>query len=201
MASLGASSPPHLSQRRYSGAAILLHWILALALAGQVWLGWYEQALPDHTPAQYVVLDVHTSVGITILILSLARLALRLSRPPPALPMEMPAWERILARTTHLLFYIFMIGVPLTGWVLASMGRRPIDFWNAFDWPHLPIAGMIPHDQRRPIHEITETIHGSILVWTGIGLVVLHVLGALRHQFDRTPVLWKMIPLLKPPAV
>jgi cytochrome b561 len=200
MTSVAASSPAHFAQKRYGGLAILLHWVLAVALAGQVWLGWYEQDLPDHSPAQYAALEVHMSIGLTILILSLLRLGLRLARPAPELPEAMPAWERLLAKATHLLFYVLMLGIPLTGWALASMGPRPIPFWNVIDWPHLPVGGLIAASQRREVHETVESIHGSILVWMGIGLAALHILGALRHQFDRTPVLWRMIPFLKPPS-
>ena len=189
---------PAISAQRYGALAIILHWILAFALAGQIWLGWYEQDLPDHTPAQYAVLDIHMSIGMTILLLSLARLALRLSRPAPALPEAMPAWERLLAQATHVLFYVLMLGLPLTGWVLASLGRAPIGFWGVFQWPHLPVAGLVPPDQRRAVHHAVETFHGSILVWSGIALAALHVAGALKHQFDGSPVLWKMIPVLRP---
>jgi cytochrome b561 len=192
-----ASQDP--AAQRYSSLAILLHWVIALAIAGQIWLGWYEQDMPDHSPAQYKVLDVHISIGVTILALTLVRVALRLTRPPPPLPAGMPAWERLLARGGHLLLYLLMLGLPLTGWVLASMGPRPISVWG-LGWPHLPVGGLVEPAQRRAAHHLVEDIHGSILVWSGIALAALHVAGALKHQFDRTPVLWRMVPGIRPPA-
>ena len=180
---------------------MLLHWVLAVTLAGQVLLGWYEQdGVPDHSPAQDVVLSFHMSIGLTILVLSLVRLALRLTHPAPPLPAGIPAWEAVLAKATHVLFYLLMLGLPLTGWVLASMGRAPIPFWGVFHVPHLPVAGLIAPDQRRAAHHAVETFHGSMLVWIGIALVALHVAGALKHQFDGKPVLWRMIPFLRPPS-
>jgi len=192
--------PVDPAARRYSTSAILLHWILALALAGQVWLGWYEGDLPDNSAAQDSALDLHMAVGLTILLLSLLRLALRFSRPWPTLPAAMPRWERMLAQVTHVLFYVLMLGLPLSGWVLASLGRRPIPFWGLFDWPHLPVAGLATPANRRAVHHLLLTFHGTILVWIGIALVVLHIVGALRHQFDRTPVLWRMLPFMRPAA-
>ena len=187
--------------RRYGVSAILLHWILAFALAGQVWLGWYEGDLPDNSPAQDSALNLHMAVGLTILLLTLLRLALRFTRPWPALPAGMPRWERLLAQATHVLFYVLMLGLPLSGWALASLGRRPIPFWGLFNWPHLPVvAGLVAPAQRRAVHHALLTFHGTILVWIGIALVVLHIAGALRHQFDRTPVLWRMLPFMRPPA-
>ncbi len=199
-ATLGAHDPGD-ARRRYSALAILLHWILALAFAGQVLLGWYEQdGVPDHSPAQDAILAIHVSVGLTVLLLTVARLALRLSRGPPDLPAAMAGWEKGLAHVTHVIFYLLMLGLPLSGWTLASMGRRPIRFWGLFDWPRLPVAGLIPQGQGRALHHTVETFHGSVLVWIGIALVALHIAGALKHQFDRTPVLWRMVPFLRPPA-
>ena len=119
---------------------------------------------------------------------------------PGVVPAAMAGWEKALAHIAHFVFYLLMLGLPLSGWALASMGKRPIPFWGLFDVPHLPVAGLINPAQGRAVHHAVETFHGSILVWGGIALVVLHVAGALKHQFDRTPILWRMVPFLRPPA-
>jgi cytochrome b561 len=187
------------SAATYKGAAIALHWIIALAIIGQIGLAWYMGSLPEDSPAQDAIMPWHISIGLTILLLSVIRLAVRLTNPPPPLPAEMPAWERFLANATHILFYVLIIGIPLVGWMMPSLIKpQPILFWG-LPWPHLPWFVDQPREVGEPLFNQIETIHGTVLVWTLIGLWVLHVAGALKHQFDGHPVLYRMIPFLPKP--
>ena len=102
------------AQRRYSGGAILLHWTIALALGFQLALGF---SMPKDESG-FALYQLHKSVGITILLLSLARLAWRLTHRPP-LAVE-GGLQGFLAKSVHTLLYVFMIGMPLTGWAVVS---------------------------------------------------------------------------------
>ncbi|MBO9519807.1 MAG: cytochrome b/b6 domain-containing protein [Porphyrobacter sp.] len=158
------------AQQRYSTVAILLHWAIALALAFQLALGF---AMPKDERG-FALYQLHKSVGITILLLTLARLAWRLThRPPPAVER---GFNGFLAKAVHVLLYVFMIGAPLTGWVIVSTSRIqvPTMFWGVIPWPHLPVS--------KALHDLAEESH-ELLAWTGIALFLLHVVGALRHQF------------------
>jgi len=109
---------------RYSRVAIALHWTLALLIVLQVVLGWWmNEWVPDHSPMQKAIEGVHISVGLTVLILVLARIAWRLTHRPPPLPAGIPGWERMLAGAGHTLFYILMLALPLTGWAAPIRGR------------------------------------------------------------------------------
>src|SRR3546814_16293850 len=56
------------------------------------------------------------------------------------LPAAMPRWERVLARGTHILFYVLMIGVPLLGWAAASAGEAPpVPLYGVVPAPNLPV--------------------------------------------------------------
>jgi cytochrome b561/polyisoprenoid-binding protein YceI len=157
------------AQARYSTVAILLHWVIALAIAGQLALGF---AMP-RDESGFALYQLHKSIGITILLLSLARLAWRLThRPPPAVE---GGFTGFLAKAVHVLLYAFMIAAPLTGWIVVSTSRIqvPTLLFGVVPWPHLPLS--------RAVNEIAEEGH-ELLAWIGIALVVLHVLGALRHQ-------------------
>ena len=160
---------PQLRRQRYSTVAIVLHWLIALALGFQLALGF---SMPKDESG-FALYQLHKSVGITILLLSLARLAWRLThRPPPAVE---GGFQGFLAKAVHTLLYMFMIGAPLTGWAVVSTSRIqvPTMLWGVIPWPHLPIS--------RALHEIAEEGH-ELLAWAGLALVVLHVAGALRHQ-------------------
>ena len=193
-----AAAPPSL-QSRYSAVAIGLHWTIALAIAAQIGVGWYMGSLEDHSPAQRSLEAIHISSGLTILLLTLARVAWALFRRPPPPIASLAPWERHLAKAVHDLFYVMLFALPLSGWVMESIGRRPIPFWGA-SWPHFPglAAALAGHDAPA-FKDTLEGVHGSLLVWTMVALVGLHVLGALKHQFDGSPVLWRMLPLLKRP--
>src|SRR5690606_12747909 len=81
-----------------------------------------------------------------------------------------------LAKAAHVLLYAFMIGAPLAGWAMVSTDPTgiPTVLYGTIPWPHLPLpAG---------INEAAEETH-ELLAWIGLALIVLHVAGALRHQF------------------
>src|SRR3546814_11857360 len=92
--------------QRYSYTAITLHWLIALLLAFQIALGWALEG--NNSPELFARYQLHKSIGISILLLSLARLAVRLftKRPPAS---DGPAWTRMLAGIVHWLFYLVMI--------------------------------------------------------------------------------------------
>ncbi len=178
--------------QRYSYTAITLHWLIALLLAFQISLGWALEG--DNSPELFARYQLHKSIGISILLLSLARLAVRLfaSRPPAS---DGPAWTRTLASVVHWLFYLVMILGPVTGWLLVSTARVqvPTLLYGVIPWPHLPVG--------RSWHEPAESIHGA-MAWLAIGLFALHIAGALRHQWLLgKPELQRMIPFARGKAV
>jgi cytochrome b561/polyisoprenoid-binding protein YceI len=174
--------------QRYSYTAITLHWLIALLLAFQIALGWALEG--NNSPELFARYQLHKSIGITILLLSLARLAARLftARPPAS---DGPAWTRALASTVHGLFYLVMILGPITGWLLVSTARVqvPTLLYGLVPWPHLPVG--------RSWHEPAESIHGA-MAWLAIGLFALHIAGALRHQWLLgKPELQRMLPFAR----
>ena len=181
-----------MSVQRYSYTAIALHWLIALLLAFQIALGWALEG--NNSPELFARYQLHKSVGISILLLSLVRLAIRLFTPrPPA--SDGPAWTRILANMVHGLLYLVLILGPVTGWLLVSTARVrvPTLLYGIVPWPHLPVG--------RGWHEPAEALHGA-MAWLAIGLFLLHIAGALRHQWLLgKPELQRMIPFARGKAV
>ena len=186
-------------ERRYSTAAIVLHWTIAALILVQIGLGWYmNHVLPDHSPAQDRIETLHISIGLTTLGLILVRIAVRLFTPPSPMPAGLPGWERALARTSHLLFYVLMLALPLSGWIMQSARQEELHLWG-LHWPWLPGLGGLAGRGHRPVHEFLKALHTDYLVWLTLANLGLHVAGALKHQFDGNPVLWRMLPFLKRP--
>jgi cytochrome b561/polyisoprenoid-binding protein YceI len=184
-----------MSPSRYSDVAIALHWLLAALLAFQVGTGWLIEELEPGT-GLFNLAQFHKSVGISILLLSVIRVGVRLSRPAPPL-MADSAFAHFAARAVHIGLYLFMIGVPLTGWILVSTSDRNIDtvLFNLIPWPHIPGLEGAEEGFRASINASATWLHGS-LTWLGVALIALHLAGALRHQFiGPDPVLPRMLPL------
>lgn len=180
---------------RYSTVAILLHWLIAAAIVLQVILGWRMGG--QLTPERYAVFQLHKSVGITILMLSLVRLGWRLANPPPPLPATMARWEKVLAKVTHVGFYVVLIVMPLTGWLTVSTSRIavPTLLYGTIPWPHMPLVSDLAPAAKHLWNRIGANTHET-LAWMVYGLLALHVAGALKHQlFSRDePVLARMAP-------
>lgn len=181
------------SDQRYRRAAIILHWTIALLIIVQVFLGWWlNEWVPDHSPIQDQITAVHISVGLTILLLVLARIAVRLVHRPPPPPAGTPAWERILSSFTHLVFYALMLALPLTGWALVTIHKEPIHFWG-LPWPRLPgVDALLGAPAPKATHRALQHIHVYILIWIVILNLALHVAGALWQQFAGRRVLQRM---------
>ena len=188
---------PVLDAGRYSRIAMALHWTLAVLILGQIVLGWYmNEWIPDHTAYQDQVEGIHIELGLTILLLVLVRIGVRLAVRPPALPADLAPWENHLAHAAHILFYVLMVVLPLTGWALVSAGPDPISFWG-LTWPHLPGLSFMVGPTHKAARHLMKSVHTDYLIWIILANVVLHVAGALKHQFDGHPVLWRMIPWMK----
>jgi cytochrome b561 len=182
--------------RRYNTVAMSLHWLIAALILTNIGLAWYFNTL--HGLAKTPPLQIHKSIGITVLALSLARLAWRFISPPPHLPASMPAWERWAAHAVHALLYLIMIGMPLTGWAMSSASRLihvyPITWFGLFQIPAIGPLTTLPADQMKSAHHLYEGLHGLGAKLAYV-LIAGHVLAALRHQFIKDDgVLWRMVP-------
>jgi cytochrome b561/polyisoprenoid-binding protein YceI len=193
----GRPVPP--SRGRYTTVAIILHWLIAAAILFQIILGWRMGDGPKGATT-YAIFQLHKSIGITILVLSLGRLAWRLFNKPPPHPAGQPRWETIASQVVHVAFYVIMIGLPVTGWIIVSTSKLaiPTILYGAIPWPHLPFLPELAAGPKHLWHEIGEVGHG-LLVKTTYLLLLLHLGAVAKHQIlDRDEVLGHMAPGAKP---
>ena len=178
-------SPP----TRYSAVAQGFHWLIAALIVVQFTLGWTAGNLPIGA-RKLARLDWHKSFGMTILMLAVLRLLWRLFHRPPELPAGMTAIERQLARATHVLFYVLLFVMPLTGWVMSSAKNFSVSWFHQFTWPNL-----IGPNERA--FDLLRTTHDT-LSWLLFALASLHILAALKHHFwHKDDVLKRMLPFTK----
>ncbi len=175
-------------RNRYSTVSLTLHWLIAVLVAAQVALISAREATEGPLAGQF--LDLHKSVGLGILVLTLIRLGWRIANPAIPLPDSTPRWQKLLARGTHVLFYVVLIAMPLAGWAASSAAGRDIVWFGLFEWPLLPIGG--GRETAGQLMDLHELAAKALYV-----LIFLHIAGALKHHFiDRDNVLHRMIPLI-----
>jgi cytochrome b561 len=158
---------------RYTGTAIALHWLLALMIVGSFAVGTYMVDLP-FSVSRLKLYNWHKWAGVLILTLSAARLLWRLTHRPPA-DLPMPTWQRRAAQGAHLALYALFFAVPLAGWAYSSAAGFPIVLFGV-----LPLPDFVPID--RELAEALKPWHGW-LAKALAAIVLLHVAGAMKHQF------------------
>jgi cytochrome b561 len=168
---------------RYTPTAIVLHWLLAIAIVTSFCVGLYMSDLPV-SPQRLKLYNWHKWAGVTILALSALRLLWRLGHRPPA-DLPMPAWQQAAAHWTHRALYLLFFAVPLVGWAYSSAAGFPIVLFGV-----LPLPDFVPQDKALSL--LIKPWH-AYLAYALAALVVLHVAGALKHQFvDRDGLLSRM---------
>lgn len=177
--------------KRYSSVAIVLHWLLALAIIGNFSVGLYMADLP-FSVMRVKLINWHKWAGVSILALSAVRLLWRLSHPPPPLSDKvmaaMPPWQHAAHRGTHLAMYLLFFAVPLFGWLYSSAVGLQVVWFGVLPLPDLwPLDKEFGNAVFKPLHKACA--------YALAALVVLHVAAGLKHHFiDRDGLLLRMWP-------
>lgn len=177
---------------RYTGVAIALHWLIALALIGSFGLGLYMHDLPL-SPQKLKLYSWHKWAGVTIFLFVVGRLAWRLTHRPPALPPGIAEWQARVAAATHVLLYLLMIAVPLSGWLMSSAKGFQTVWFGV-----LPLPDLLAKNEE--LGDLLQQVH-MLLNFSMAGLVMVHAGAALKHHFlDRDDVLARMLPIVGRPS-
>lgn len=176
--------------RRYTRTAMLLHWVLGLALIALFGVGVYMADLP-FSPQRLKLYNWHKWAGVTILVLSALRLLWRAVHRPPALPgaveQSMPGWQKLAHHGTHHLLYVLFFAVPLIGWAYSSAAGFPIVFLGLWQLPDFVPVSKDLAEAIKPWHQYSAFVLAA--------LAALHIAAALKHQWvDRDGLLNRMLP-------
>lgn len=165
-----------METERYPRPLVLLHWVMAVLILATIPIG-YRMSDLDPGPVQDALYHLHRSIGVTVLALALVRLVVRrLWGAPPPHP-ALAGWQRALSVSVHRLLYVLFFLVPILGWAGTSAFGAPILVWGFFELP--PIM-----PRHETLSEILLGAHG-LFASTLVGLVLLHVAGALYHALVR----------------
>ncbi len=171
---------------RFGRLSIGMHWLMLLLLVGVYACIELREYFPRGSDLREGLKAWHFMLGLSVFALVFVRLAIRLAGPTPRIQPELPAWQRHFARLMHALLYIFMVVMPVLGWLTLSAEGKSIPFFG------LQLPALIGPDKAfaHSVQEIHETI-GTI----GYYLIGLHAVAALFHHYlMRDNTLLRMLP-------
>jgi cytochrome b561 len=173
-------------QKSYDGVAKTLHWLIMILVLPMLYYGFNAHNMPKEDRLGFF--ELHSGIGIIILLLMLTRFIWRLAHPVPPLPDDLPQWQRIASKASHHGLYFLIIMQPIFGLLLTSTSKFNLKAFGIFG---LQVS---PNDT---IHHLFETLHG-LNAWVITALIALHVLAALYHHFIRKDIVLKrMLPFTK----
>ena len=173
------------TDREYGLVAVGLHWIGAALIPSLFALGLYMTSLDYYHPWYRSAPEWHKGLGVLLTAATVLRLGWRLLDPPPP-PLTGRVWERRLAATVHWLLYVLILAAAASGYLISTADGRPLPVLGLFEIPS--VTGPVKN-----LEDAAGRIH-ALLAWTILALVVLHVLGALKHHLrDRDATLRRML--------
>ncbi|MGO9983866.1 MAG: YceI family protein [Rhodomicrobium sp.] len=167
-----------MRQNGYTGTAKALHWLIALLIFIQFPLAW---AIDEFTGIQkFQVVNLHKSLGITVLALMVLRVFWRLFHPAPELPSSMSKPQRAASYLTHAALYLAIFLIALSGWAMISVSDKPSVLFQLTRFPLLPWLSDLPVDQKKDFVKLFMGAH-ALLGYVLLVLIAVHVAGALYH--------------------
>jgi cytochrome b561 len=179
----------HASTRageRYSGFTIGLHWLTLALLVGVYACIEFRDFFPKGSQPRQALATWHYMLGLTAFALVFLRMAFRLAGRMPPIQPPPPRWQRRLAGLVHAALYVFLLLMPLLGWLILSTANETVPFLGL----HLPPLVGPDRALSQDLEEIHETVGTA-----GYYLIGLHAAAALfHHYFMRDNTLLRMLP-------
>jgi len=167
----------------------MLHWLTALLIFVAFPLGMYLHNL-QLSPLKFQLISYHKWLGVTVFLLTVMRLAWRITHTPPPLPDTIPFRQQRAAHGLHLLLYLLLLSIPLTGWLMSSSKGFTVVYLGLIPLPDLVNKDKALGDLLGRVH---ETLNFGLL-----SLVGMHIAAALKHHFgDHDATLRRMLPFGK----
>ena len=176
----------------YTRTAIVLHWLIALMVLGQLSLGWWMIDIPKQPVGPRAWwFNVHKSIGLTIAMLVIVRILWRLTHPAPPLPDTLPSWQRLAAKVSHFALYACLVIMPTTGYLGSNFTKYPIVYFG-HKLPHWGWDAPAAKELMSQIHYVTVIVFMT--------LIAIHVLAAIKHLVvTRDGVFQRMWSWRRPP--
>jgi cytochrome b561 len=160
----------------YGTGMVALHWLMTAMFIGAYATTELREYFPKDSPGRAAIMAWHYTIGLSILILAMARLGLRSRGERPEVRPAPGRWESAAAAVVHWALYGVMIGAPVLGWMVLSAEGKPLTYFG-LELP--PLLGK-DKDLGEWFEELHETVGNA-----GYFLIGLHAAAALYHHYIR----------------
>lgn len=163
--------------QRYSLPIRLMHWLMAIMIITIASVGIWMASLPNDYPGKYDFYALHKSFGLLILLLVIMRLVTRLlSKIPSYEDVKIKKWEITAAKLAHGALYFFMFMMPVSGYLMSSLSGRAVMLFSI----EMPAITCFSAEVASKLASNAYFFH-TVIVWGMIALIVLHIIGSLKH--------------------
>ncbi|MBD9602856.1 cytochrome b [Pseudomonas sp. PDM10] len=162
------------SDSRYSTVSIAMHWLMLVLLALVYACIEFRGIFPKGSGGRTLITESHFMLGLLVFVLVWLRLFARSLGPAPKIFPASPHWQIVLAKLMHWALYIFMITMPILGWLVTSAKGHQVMFFG-FDLPLLVAEDKALAKQIQGWHELGGTI--------GYWLIGLHAVAGIYHHY------------------
>jgi cytochrome b561 len=174
------------TDERYGSITRLLHWVVALLIIGLVALGFWMVDLSYYDRWYNRSLELHKEFGMIVLALAALKIGWAIFDVKPGFPETIKPWERAAATAANHLFYLLMLLIPVTGYIISTSAGDGISIFGWLEVPAIITAGEAVRDLAIELH--------YWLAYGTAGLAIVHALAALKHQFmDHDGMLRRML--------
>jgi superoxide oxidase len=181
-------SAPRLAGSRESYDRVIkaVHWSTLLLVAA-AYLAMWSSEIVATKELRSVLWQLHYSLGVTVLALTLFRLGWRWRARIPNLPADLPTIQKAAARTTEYFLYVLLLAQPMLGVLYINARGRRIDFYLLGELPSIIGPHKILAEQVIAVHDV--------MAYVLLSIIGLHAAAALFHHFVRRDnVLSAMLP-------
>ena len=161
-------------EERYGFASRMLHWTTAILFLSLFPLGMFASMIPEGAWFRNYYYVIHKSIGVLVFILLLVRLFWNSRSKRPELDDTLKPAERLWAHRVHIILYVMLLAMPLTGFMMTSYHGFPTYF---FGLEFAPLWG------KSDVYIIWGTFHKYLLPYVLYIVLGAHILGALKHHF------------------
>ena len=165
----------HNEPERYGMVSRMLHWTIAILFLALNPMGIFQSIIPEETWFRNNYYVVHKTLGVIVFALIIVRLLWNRKSKRPALDTSLKTWERKLAHAVHIMLYVMMIAIPVTGFIMTSFHGYPTFF---FAWELAPLWG-----PSKTGTIVWGMMHKYLLPYLLYIILGSHILGALKHRF------------------
>ncbi len=130
--------------------------------------------LPKDAENHTQLYNLHKSIGVVVLLLFFVRALNRSINHPPKLPEEISALDKNLAAFGHMVLYLLILLVPLSGYLMSNSFGYPV-FLFSIQMPVIVSSNLEMAKFFAELHEISA--------FSLLSVVAVHILAVIKHRF------------------